>query len=68
MIRINSIKEFVRIDKLKEKIHFKNVKNGNFEELNTPYIQYDDATIQYDQADKFYTNFISSEKPKISKL
>lgn len=55
---IEIIKEFVRIGRFK-----------SFTEiLNSTYIKYDDATIQYDQDNIKYLNFLISTKPNISKL
>lgn len=63
---IGKIKEFVRIGKKSNKIHIDNIKNIT-EDLNDPRIQYDDSSILYDQPLTNYNNFISGDKPKISK-
>ena len=60
---IGIIKEFVGISDKKEKISAIKIGEGAREELNTPYRQYDESTMLYDEPTVCYNNFISSEKP-----
>lgn len=60
---ISMVKEFVRIGDKKEKVSAINVGEGVIEQFNTPYRQYDDSSILYDQSEICYNNYISSEKP-----
>jgi len=62
---IGIIKEFVRIGDRKEKVVIGNIGvEGVREELNDPYLQYNDISVMYDQENICYNNFIRSEKPK----
>jgi hypothetical protein len=64
---VGIIKEFVRIGNKKEKVSLEKAKTaeiGARENLNTPNIQYDIATVLYDNVGMCYNNFIeASEKP-----
>jgi hypothetical protein len=64
---VGIIKEFVRIGNKKEKVSLEKAKTaeiGARENLNDPNIQYDLATVLYDNAGMCYNNFIeASEKP-----
>ena len=59
---IGIIKQFVGIGIKKEKAMAETTTYER-ETLNDPAKQYDEATIQYDDSDTYYNNYISSEKP-----